>query len=159
MLLPFATTHYLTLVLPVLDSTSGNAFPPTISVLRCVESIFPRQFQSSLVFADGLRPIFPRSSSSPFSPRSPFHHLFGFSVHVHSGHMTQPRQLFGHICRMEVSKEESVKGWILHILLSVLYPDAEFTNEEIRKRMGSKRNIIRRIKERKLNLFGHICRI
>src|SRR6218665_3198503 len=33
------------------------------------------------------------------------------------------------------------------------------TNEEIRKRMGSKRNIILRIKERKLNLFGHICRM
>ena len=30
-------------------------------------------------------------------------------------------------------------------------------NEEIRKRMGSKRNIIQRIKERKLNLFDHIC--
>jgi len=25
--------------------------------------------------------------------------------------------------------------------------------------MGSKRNIIQRIKERKLNLFGHICRM
>ena len=34
----------------------------------------------------------------------------------------------------------------------------KITNEEIRKRMGSKRNIII-IKERKLNLFGHICRI
>src|SRR6218665_2726719 len=32
-------------------------------------------------------------------------------------------------------------------------------NEEIRKRMGSKRNILQRIKERKLNLFGHICRM
>src|SRR6218665_2974381 len=94
MLLPFATTHYLTLVLPVLDSTSGNAFPPTIYVLRCVESIFPRQFQSSQVFADGLRPIFPRFSSSTFSPRSPAHNLFGFSIHVHYGHMTQPRQSF-----------------------------------------------------------------
>src|SRR6218665_2520570 len=94
MLLPFATTHYLTLVLPVLDSTPGNAFPPTISVLRCVESILPRQFQYSQVFADGLRPIFPRSSSSPFSPRSPVQHLFSFSIHVHSGHMTQPHQSF-----------------------------------------------------------------
>jgi len=28
---------------------------------------------------------------------------------------------------------------------------------EIRKRTGSKRTIIQRIKERKLNLFGHIC--
>ena len=32
-------------------------------------------------------------------------------------------------------------------------------NEEIRKRMGSKRNIVQRIKERKFNLFGHICRM
>src|SRR6218665_3654495 len=32
-------------------------------------------------------------------------------------------------------------------------------NEEIRKRMGSKRNILQRIKEKKLNLFGHICRM
>jgi len=78
----------------VLDSTSGNAFPPTTSVLRCVESILSRQFQSLQVFAYGLRPIFPRSFSSPFSPRSPVHHLFGFSIHVHSGHMTQPRQSF-----------------------------------------------------------------
>src|SRR6218665_2668946 len=29
-----------------------------------------------------------------FRPRSPVHHLFGFSIHVHSGHMTQPRQSF-----------------------------------------------------------------
>ena len=35
----------------------------------------------------------------------------------------------------------------------------KITNEEIRKRMCSKRNIIQRIKERKLNLFGHICRM
>jgi len=35
----------------------------------------------------------------------------------------------------------------------------KITNEEIRKRMGSKRNILQRIKERKLNLFGHICRM
>src|SRR6218665_2329660 len=94
MLLPFATTHYLTLVLPVLYGTSGNAVPPTISVLRCVESIFPRQLQSSQVFADGLRPIFPRSSSSPFSPRSPVQHLSGFSIHVHSGQMTLHLSLF-----------------------------------------------------------------
>src|SRR6218665_2213673 len=80
----------LTLVRSVLDSTSGNTFPPTISVLRCVESIFPRQFQYSQVFADGLRPIFPRSSSSPFSPRSPVQHLFGCSIHVHSGHAHDP---------------------------------------------------------------------
>src|SRR6218665_796079 len=33
------------------------------------------------------------------------------------------------------------------------------TNEEIRKRMGSKRNIVQRIKERKLDLFWHICRM
>src|SRR6218665_892981 len=78
----------------VLGSTSGNAFPPTISVLRRVESIFPRQFQSSQVFADGLRRILPRSSSSPFSPWSPVHHLFGSSILVHSGHMTQPRLSF-----------------------------------------------------------------
>jgi len=32
-------------------------------------------------------------------------------------------------------------------------------NEEIRKGMDSKRNILQRIKERKLNLFGHICRM
>ena len=35
----------------------------------------------------------------------------------------------------------------------------KITNEEIRKRMGSQRNIIQIIKERKLNLFGHICRM
>jgi len=35
----------------------------------------------------------------------------------------------------------------------------KITNEEIRKRMCSKRNIIQRIKERKLNLFGHVYRI
>ena len=35
----------------------------------------------------------------------------------------------------------------------------KITNEEIAKRIGSKRNIIQRIKERKLNLFGHICRL
>src|SRR6218665_2915282 len=41
-----------------------------------------------------------------------------------------------------------------------MYKNAKkITNEEIRKRMGSKRNIILRIKERKLNLFGHICRM
>src|SRR6218665_2567835 len=79
-------------MLPVLGSTSGNAFPPPISVLRCVESIFPRQFQYSQVFVDGLRPQF--FLSLPFSPRSPVRHLFGFSVHIHSGHMTQPRQSF-----------------------------------------------------------------
>src|SRR6218665_2532250 len=77
-----------------MDSTSGHVFPPTISVLRRVESIFPRQFQSSQVFADGLRPILPRSSSSPFSYRSPVHHPFGSSILVHSGHTTQPRQSF-----------------------------------------------------------------
>ena len=37
--------------------------------------------------------------------------------------------------------------------------DKKIMNEEIRKRMGSKRNVIQRIKERKLNLFGHICRM
>src|SRR6218665_2138714 len=84
----------MTLDLSMLDSTSGNAFPPIISILRCIESIFPRQFQSSQVFADGLRPIFPRSSSSPLSSWSPVHHLFGSSILVHSGHMTQPRQSF-----------------------------------------------------------------
>jgi len=37
----------------------------------------------------------------------------------------------------------------------------KITNDEIRKRMSSKRNIIslQRIKERKLNLFGHIYRM
>src|SRR6218665_1632320 len=55
----------------MLGSTSGNAFPPTIPVLRCVEGIIPRQFHYSQVLADGLRPILPRSSSSSFSPRSP----------------------------------------------------------------------------------------
>ena len=37
----------------------------------------------------------------------------------------------------------------------------KITNDEIRKRMSSKRNIIslQRIKERKLNLFGHVYRI
>src|SRR6218665_332797 len=29
-----------------------------------------------------------------FSSRSPVHHLFGSSILVHSGHMTQPRQSF-----------------------------------------------------------------
>src|SRR6218665_1117686 len=52
----------------VLGSTSGNAFPPTIFVLHRVESIFPRQFQSSQVFADGLRPIFPRCLPLPLLP-------------------------------------------------------------------------------------------
>ena len=32
-------------------------------------------------------------------------------------------------------------------------------NEEIRKTVGCKRTIIQRINERKLNLFGHICRM
>src|SRR6218665_1664469 len=73
---------------------SGNTFPPTISVLRRVESIFPLQFQSSQVFADGLRPIFPRSTHSQFSSRSSDRHLFGSSILVHSGHMTQPHQSF-----------------------------------------------------------------
>src|SRR6218665_1956823 len=93
------TTHkgspyLITLVRPVLGSTSGNSFPRTISVFRCVESILPRQFQYSQVSADGLRTIFPRASSAPFSPRSPVQHLFGFSIQVHSGHMTQPCQSF-----------------------------------------------------------------
>ena len=35
----------------------------------------------------------------------------------------------------------------------------EIANEEIRKRMGSKRNTIQRIKERILNLFWHIFRM
>jgi len=35
----------------------------------------------------------------------------------------------------------------------------KITNEEIRKRLGSKGNIIQRIKESKLNLFGHIFRM
>src|SRR6218665_4230158 len=35
----------------------------------------------------------------------------------------------------------------------------KITNEEIRKEMGSKRNILQRINERKVNLFGHICRM
>src|SRR6218665_3454868 len=35
----------------------------------------------------------------------------------------------------------------------------KITNEEIRKKMGSKRNIIQIINERKLNLFRHICRM
>ena len=35
----------------------------------------------------------------------------------------------------------------------------KITNKEIRKRGGSKRNIIQRIKERKLNLFGHMYRM
>src|SRR6218665_991372 len=35
---------------------------------RCVESIFPLQFQSSQVFADGLWPMFPRSSLPLFRP-------------------------------------------------------------------------------------------
>src|SRR6218665_3096113 len=78
----------------MLGSTSGNAFPPTIPVLRCVEGIIPRQFHYSQVLADGLRPILPRSSSSSFSPRSPVQHLFGSSIRVHSGHMTQPRKSF-----------------------------------------------------------------
>src|SRR6218665_885956 len=68
------------LVRSVLGCTSGNAFPPTISVFHCVESICPRQFQYSQVSTDGLRPIFPWSSSAPFSPRSPVQHLFGFSI-------------------------------------------------------------------------------
>jgi len=32
-------------------------------------------------------------------------------------------------------------------------------NEEIKKRMIINRNIIQRIKERKLKLYGHICRM
>src|SRR6218665_868560 len=35
----------------------------------------------------------------------------------------------------------------------------KITNEEIIKRMHSKRNILQRIKQRKFNLFGHICRM
>ena len=35
----------------------------------------------------------------------------------------------------------------------------KITNEETRKRVSSKRNIIQRIKEGKLNLLGHICRV
>src|SRR6218665_708209 len=35
----------------------------------------------------------------------------------------------------------------------------KITNEEIEKRSSSKTDIIQRIKERKLNLFGHICRM
>ena len=54
----------------------------------------PRQFQTSQVFADGLRPIFSSVFLFPFSPRSPVQHLFGFSSYVHSGHMTQRRQSF-----------------------------------------------------------------
>src|SRR6218665_2103468 len=109
------TTHkgspyLITLVRPVLGSTSGNAFPPTTSVLCCVESIFPRQFQSSQDFADDLQPIFPRSSSSPFWPWSPVHHPFGFSIHVNFGHMTQPRQSF--------PSDDAA-----HLLLSCSFPD------------------------------------
>jgi len=33
------------------------------------------------------------------------------------------------------------------------------TNVEIRQRLGIKRNIVQLIMERKLNLFGHICRM
>jgi len=35
----------------------------------------------------------------------------------------------------------------------------KIANEEIRKIVGSKRNIIQQIKESILNLFGHICRM
>src|SRR6218665_115423 len=83
--------HHLTLDLN--GCTSSNAFPPTISVLRRIESIFPHQLQSLQVFTDGLRPIFPRSSLVfPFSFQSLVHHLFGSSILVHSGHMTQSCQ-------------------------------------------------------------------
>src|SRR6218665_500738 len=43
-------------------------------------------------------------------------------------------------------------------ILNVIWQQ-KITNEETRKRMGSKRNILQRIKERKLNLLGHICRM
>ena len=33
------------------------------------------------------------------------------------------------------------------------------TNVEVRRRVGNSRNIIQRIVERKLSLFGHICRM
>ena len=33
------------------------------------------------------------------------------------------------------------------------------TNVEIRRRVGNKKNIVQLIMERKLNLFGHICRM
>jgi|SRR6218665_1677571 len=43
------------------------------------------------------------------------------------------------------------------IILNVSWE--KITNEDIRKSVGSKRNIIQRINERKLKLFGHICRM
>ena len=37
--------------------------------------------------------------------------------------------------------------------------EQKITNEEVRRRVRCKKNIIQQIMERKLNLFGHICRM
>src|SRR6218665_3063393 len=37
--------------------------------------------------------------------------------------------------------------------------EQKITNEEVRRRVRCKKNIIQQIMERNLNLFGHICRM
>src|SRR6218665_282490 len=56
------------------------------------QDYLPTSVQSSQVFAEGLRPVLPPSSTFPFSFWSPVHHLFGSSVLVPSDHMTEPHQ-------------------------------------------------------------------
>src|SRR6218665_2372031 len=65
--------------LPMQSCTLGNAFPPTISVLHRVESIFPRQSQLT-----GLHGWSPANSSPvyPFPFFLPVHHFFGSSILV-----------------------------------------------------------------------------
>ena len=51
-----------------------------------------REHLPTSIFADIHWPVFSRSFPSSFSSSSPVCHLFGSSILVHSGHLTQPRQ-------------------------------------------------------------------
>ena len=51
----------------------------------------------------------------------------------------------------------ALEMWIYRRMLKVSYTD-KVSNEEILRRVGGKRNLVRMIKTRKMQYFGHIVR-
>src|SRR6218665_1948652 len=82
-------------ILDLSPSRAGQHIGQCVSSNHLCLSLRREHPPTSVPVISGLRGWFPANFFSVFL--CPFFagvHLFGFSIHVHSGHMTQPRQSF-----------------------------------------------------------------
>jgi|SRR6218665_105503 len=95
---PDGINRYRVLTLDLSPSRAGQHIGQCVSSNHLCPPLRRVHLPTSVPVFSGLRGWAPANFSSvflfPFFARSPVQHLFGFSIHVHSGHMTQPRQSF-----------------------------------------------------------------